>query len=230
MSEDQTPPRSPSVRDVTRLPRARQERTASPPPPLAGEGREGACGLSTLTSGEEVKRPRRRISDKMRERARNLRRELTPAERIIGYALRAHPIAGAGFRRQTPIGPYIVDFVSHTKRLVIEIDGGQHFEAVHEARDARRDAFLTSQGFRVLRFSNHDVKTNRRGALEVIAATIDDNTAAEMRGESAAPSLPSPASGGGGARGSRDEHHTRKQRGTDGESELASRSGEGSLP
>jgi len=124
--------------------------------------------------------------------ARALRQDLTKAERVIWYGLRAHRLEGASFRRQTPIGSYIVDFVSHAAKLVIEIDGGQHFEEGHEARDKRRDAFLAAKGFRVLRFSNHDVMTNRNGVLETIAAAVR---------EASAPSLPSPASGGGGARG-----------------------------
>ena len=128
----------------------------------------------------------------MRMRARALRQDLTKAERIVWYGLRAHRLEGAGFRRQTPIGPYIADFLSHTAKLIIEIDGGQHFNDAHEARDRRRDAFFAAKGFRVLRFSNHDVMTNRVGVLETIAAAVRDGRA---------PSLPSPASGGGGARG-----------------------------
>ena len=114
---------------------------------------------------------------------------MTPAERIIWRAVRAHRLNGAGFRRQTPIGPYIVDFVSHAAMLIIEIDGGQHFEDAHELRDAVRDAYLRAKGFRVLRFNNHDVMTNREGVLTTIALVL---------GEAVAPSLPSPASGGGG--------------------------------
>ncbi len=79
---------------------------------------------------------------------------------------------GTSFRRQAPIGPYIVDFVCHAANLVIELDGGQHFEPEHAARDARRDAYLASKGFRVLRFNNHDVMTNRQGVLETISAAI----------------------------------------------------------
>ena len=117
---------------------------------------------------------------------------MTKAERIIWYGLRAYRLEGAGFRRQTPMGPYIVDFVSHAAKLIIEIDGGQHFADAHETRDKRRDAFLASKGFRVVRFSNLDVMTNRNGVLETIAAAVR---------ETKAPSLPSPASGGGGGRG-----------------------------
>jgi very-short-patch-repair endonuclease len=125
----------------------------------------------------------------MRSHARDLRRNMTRAERIIWQGLRAHRLSGMGFRRQTPIGPYIVDFVSHAAKVIIELDGGQHFEDASEARDAARDAYLRSKGFRVLRFNNYDVMTNREGVLTTIAAVL---------GEAVAPSLPSPASGGGG--------------------------------
>jgi very-short-patch-repair endonuclease len=86
-----------------------------------------------------------------------LRREQTDAERFIWNALRAHRLNNASFRRQTPIGPYIADFV------------GQHFEAEY----MKRDAFLASKGFRVLRFNNNDVMMNQEGVLETIAAAID---------------------------------------------------------
>jgi very-short-patch-repair endonuclease len=115
--------------------------------------------------------------------ARALRRSLTDAERVIWYGLRAHRLDGIGFRRQRPMGPYIVDFVSHQAKLIIEIDGGQHFESEH----LRRDAFFESKGFRVLRFNNYDVLTHRTGVLEFILSVIQD-----------APSPSSPESGGGG--------------------------------
>src|SRR4051812_15341977 len=108
-----------------------------------------------------AKQPTWQVASKLRSRARSLRRELTDAERIVWTALRAHRMQGASFRRQTPIGPYVADFVCHASHLIIEIDGGQHFEPEHMKRDARRDAFLRSRGFRVLRFNNHDVMTNR---------------------------------------------------------------------
>jgi very-short-patch-repair endonuclease len=122
---------------------------------------------------EFAKTPRWHVSTKQRVRARSLRANFTNAERIIWSALRSHRMNGASFRRQTPIGPYIVDFVCHAARLVIEIDGGQHFESKEEQRDARRDAYLTGKGFRVLRFNNHDVMSNRQGVLETIAAAIE---------------------------------------------------------
>src|SRR5438477_3340919 len=136
------------------------------------------------------KHPTWEVTSMMRAHARSLRREMTDAEGIIWNAVRAHRLNGAGFRRQTPIGPYIVDFVCHAANLVIEIDGGQHFEPEHLRRDLRRDAFLSSRGYRVLRFNNHDVMTNREGVLQTIAAVLGKS-----------PSLPSPASGGGYACG-----------------------------
>jgi very-short-patch-repair endonuclease len=137
---------------------------------------------------EVVKKPIWRVKPVMRKRARALRTNATKAENIIWRAVRAHRLNGVGFRRQTPIGPYIVDFVSHPAKLIIELDGGQHFDDAHESRDARRDKFLRFKGFRVLRFSNYDVMTNLEGVWTVIAAAV---------GSAVAPSPPSPASGGG---------------------------------
>jgi very-short-patch-repair endonuclease len=112
------------------------------------------------------------VTLKARKRARALRTNSTKAEQIIWRAIRAHRLLGVGFRRQVPIGPYIVDFVSHSAKVVIEVDGGQHFDDAYEARDARRDKFLRSKGFRVLRFSNYDVMTNLEGVWTVIAAAV----------------------------------------------------------
>jgi very-short-patch-repair endonuclease len=135
-----------------------------------------------------VKKPVWRVTPVMRKRARALRADSTKAERIVWRAVRAHRLHGVHFRRQTPIGPYIVDFVWHTAKLIIELDGGQHFDDAYEARDARRDNFLRSKGFRVLRFSNHDVMTNLEGVWDVIAAAV---------GEALPPPYPPPQAGEG---------------------------------
>jgi very-short-patch-repair endonuclease len=111
------------------------------------------------------------VARTMRTRARLLRRNSTDAERIIWSALRAHRLNGASFR-QTPIGPHVADFVCHAAKLIVEIDGGQHFEFKQKQRDARREAYLQKKGFRILRFNNHDVMTNRQGILESIAAAL----------------------------------------------------------
>jgi very-short-patch-repair endonuclease len=135
-----------------------------------------------------LKRPTWRVTLEARKRARALRTNSTKAEQIIWRAVRAHRLLGVGFRRQTPIGQYIVDFVSHSAKLVIEVDGGQHFDDAYEARDARRDKFLRSRGFRVLRFSNYDVMTNLEGVWDVIAAAV---------GEALPPPYPPPQAGEG---------------------------------
>ena len=98
---------------------------------------------------------------------------MTDAEHRLWSALRAHRLNGLSFRRQALVGRFIVDFVCHERRLVIEVDGGQHAE---NARDAERDRWLTSKGYRVLRFWNHDVLRNRLGVLETIVAAAAEHT------------------------------------------------------
>lgn len=83
-------------------------------------------------------------------RAKQLRSDQTEAEQRLWYHLRAHRFQGAKFKRQKPIGPYIVDFVCLERNLVIELDGGQH--ANQREYDQRRDVWLRGQGFRILRF------------------------------------------------------------------------------
>jgi very-short-patch-repair endonuclease len=118
----------------------------------------------------EQKSPRWKVSPRLRANARAVRRNSTNAERILWSELRDHRLAGAGFRRQVPIGSYVADFVYHAAKLVIELDGGQHFSDQGERADAKRSAVIEARGFQVLRFSNHDVMTNRAGVLETIAA------------------------------------------------------------
>ena len=158
------------------------------PPRLRGRVGRGPAASSQPVTDELLKKPFWRVKPIMRTRARPLRRDSTNAEQKLWREVRAHRLKGIGFRRQTPIGPYVVDFVSHATKVIIELDGGQHYNTAQEVRDARRDSFLRSKGFRVLRFSNYDVMTNLEGVWTVIAAAVD---------EAAAPSPPSPASGGG---------------------------------
>jgi len=141
------------------------------PPPLAGEGRGGGCP-TTENPMDEPKKPTWKISPKLRSNARALRRNSTEAERLLWLELRDHRLGGNSFRRQVPIENYIADFVCHAAKLVIELDGGQHFSDDGEQADAKRSAVIEAEGFRVLRFSNHDVMTNRAGVLETIAAAV----------------------------------------------------------
>lgn len=122
--------------------------------------------------------------------ARILRKNMTDAEQLLWRHLRAHRLCGQKFRRQQPVGPYIVDFVHFGARLVIEADGGQHNGS---AEDAARDAWLQSQGFTVLRFWNDEILLNIDVVLEVILGELAKGTA------SSSPSPPAPLPQGRGA-------------------------------
>ena len=99
--------------------------------------------------------------------ARELRSRSTDAERLLWSRLRAHRLFGLKFRRQQPIGRYTVDFACMDRRVIVELDGGQH--ADETAYDSARDAWLREQGFIVMRFWNTDVMTNADGVLELVA-------------------------------------------------------------
>ena len=101
--------------------------------------------------------------------ARRLRRAATDAERLLWHHLRNRVLMGCKFRRQYPIGPYVVDFVCLEARLVLEADGGQHMDS---SSDALRDGYLRSLGFHVLRFWNHEILANPEGVCEVIGLRL----------------------------------------------------------
>lgn len=102
-------------------------------------------------------------------RSRALRNNLTEAEKYLWYLLRRKQINSLKFRRQAVIGKYIVDFVCFEKNLVVEVDGSQHYQSEH---DIIRDAWLQSQGFKVIRFWNNEVLENRDGVLEKIIESL----------------------------------------------------------
>jgi len=106
------------------------------------------------------------LSNEINTTAKTLRKRLTDTERVLWRYLRAKQIEGLKFRRQEPIGKYIADFVCHEKRIVVEVDGGQH--SIDKDRDNERDGWLKEQGYKVLRFWNNDVLMNIDGVLEVI--------------------------------------------------------------
>ena len=114
------------------------------------------------------------------ERARELRKSLSDAERKLWNALRAKQLDGGRFRRQHPIGPYVVDFVCLERRLVVEVDGGQHTEDAHVAHDARRDQWLSGEGYRVLRVSTTDVYGNIAGVLDTIWGVLQELPSVRM--------------------------------------------------
>ena len=105
-------------------------------------------------------------------RSRELRANATEAERMLWPHLSARKTQGVRFNRQFPIGQFICDFVSRERRLVIEIDGGQH--AFSTEYDARRTRFLRVQGYTVLRFWNNEVLDNLEGVLAVIGQALDN--------------------------------------------------------
>jgi very-short-patch-repair endonuclease len=107
------------------------------------------------------------------ENARHLRRAATDAERRLWSALRDRRLEGYRFRRQYPIGRFIVDFACTQHRLIVEADGGQHADS---EPDRRRTANLEQEGWRVLRFWNNDILSNTNGVVEKILR--------ELRGES----------------------------------------------
>ncbi|MEE1947895.1 endonuclease domain-containing protein [Pseudomonas alcaligenes] len=107
----------------------------------------------------------------LRENAKSLRTQMTDAETRLWCHLRAHRFMGLKFKRQKPIGRYIVDFVCLELFLVIELDGGQHMEQAD--RDRERDDYLAARGYRVLRFWNHQVLGEMEAVLERIRLEID---------------------------------------------------------
>jgi very-short-patch-repair endonuclease len=107
--------------------------------------------------------------------ARTLRRNPTDAEQRLWSRLRGRQLDGCRFRRQTPLGPYVVDFACLAARLVIEVDGGQH--SWRAEKDAARRSWLEVNGFHVLRFWNNEVLGNLEGVLETIRRTLQHRVA-----------------------------------------------------
>jgi very-short-patch-repair endonuclease len=105
-------------------------------------------------------------------RARNLRRHAPFPERLVWSRLRGSALAGMKFRRQHPVGPWITDFACPELKLVIELDGDTLGTPEQQACDARRTAFLQSEGWTVLRFWNADVLESLEGTLDQIEDTI----------------------------------------------------------
>lgn len=117
----------------------------------------------------------KRIDPITTSRARSLRTQMTAVEHLLWQALRGRQIRGYRFRRQHPIAHYIADFACIERRLVVELDGGQHQQQVayDEQRSADLRADLRANGWRVLRFWSHEVVQNLSGILEVIDAALN---------------------------------------------------------
>lgn len=112
-----------------------------------------------------------------RQRARALRTGMTDAEQHLWHRIRRRQLLGVQFCRQRPLGPYIADFFAPVMTLVVELDGGQHFEAEALAYDHRRDAWMRAQGIRVLRFDNRQVLLEMDNVLEKLLVVMQEQLA-----------------------------------------------------
>ena len=110
------------------------------------------------------------VKPKQRKHARTMRRISTDAERKLWLLLRDRRLEGIKFRRQVPFGSHILDFVCFERRLVVEVDGGQHADS---PADLARDARLQSEGFKVVRYWNNDVLKNPEGVLTDLLARLE---------------------------------------------------------
>ena len=101
-----------------------------------------------------------------------LRKNMTDAEKVLWSKIKGKQLKGYQFYRQKPIGNFIVDFYCPKAKIVIELDGGQHFNIDGKAKDIRRDTYLENMGLRVLRFSDKDVLKNLESVIEKIWSNL----------------------------------------------------------
>ena len=111
---------------------------------------------------------------KLKENSRKLRSNMTDAGQILWQRLRRKQIHGVQFYRQKPLLTFIVDFYCPSAKLVVELDGGQHFENEHQAKDGERDALLAALGLRVLRFDNRQALLETDAVLGVIERVVGE--------------------------------------------------------
>jgi len=135
--------------------------------------------------------PHAAVNSQQRNRAKQLRTTMTRAETLLWRYLKAGHLDGLSFRRQAPMGAFIVDFVCHTARIIVELDGESHDFAQRLQHDQVRDRWLAGRGYVVLRFTNDQVFKELKGVLLTIGETARD------RGLGAPPSLSLPRKGGG---------------------------------
>lgn len=107
-----------------------------------------------------------RVSTEMLENAKRLRREMTPAEKVLWKHLKANRLNGLHFRRQQIIHGYFADFLCHQHDLIVEVDGGIH--ELQKEYDKEREEYLRSLGFRIIRFKNEEIKEDLKGVLQRI--------------------------------------------------------------
>jgi very-short-patch-repair endonuclease len=110
---------------------------------------------------------------RLRERSQELRKDMTAAERLLWSKIRMKQVKGRWFYRQKPVGEYIADFYCPAAKLVVEVDGGQHFTDETMEYDRVRSEHMAGLGLRVLRFTNTEVLENMKGVLEKIENELD---------------------------------------------------------
>lgn len=113
-----------------------------------------------------------RYSPTLKENSRSLRTNMTDAEQALWHKVRRKQIQGVQFYRQKPLLSFIVDFYCPAAKLVIELDGSQHFETEHQAKDQARDVALSGIGLKVLRFDNRQVLLETDAVLAVIDKVV----------------------------------------------------------
>ncbi|GAB2455347.1 hypothetical protein GCM10027082_02340 [Comamonas humi] len=126
---------------------------------------------SAAPPSDSLSRGRERVGVRV-QRARALRQGATDAEQLLWQHLRGRQLAGCKFRRQHPVGPYVLDFVCLEHGLAVELDGGQHADPDAQQRDAHRTHWLQQQGLRVLRFWNHEVLQQTSEVLEQVLLAL----------------------------------------------------------
>lgn len=124
----------------------------------------------------------KKYKEELRNKAKRLRKKLTETEKYLWNYLRNKQIDRFKFRRQQPIGKYIVDFINFEKKLVIEVDGGQH--SIYKKKDVIRDKYLKKEGYKVLRFWDNEVLNNIEGVLEMIINNLSPSPkSSPLKGE-----------------------------------------------
>jgi very-short-patch-repair endonuclease len=115
-----------------------------------------------------------------RAAAKRLRANTTPHERKLWRALKELPVEGTHFRRQAPVGPYVVDFLCPAARLIIELDGGHHNEDEMARRDRERERWLEQEGYRIVRFWNSEITGDLTAVLERIYVELHGSRDAKV--------------------------------------------------
>lgn len=133
------------------------------------------------------------------QRARDLRKNSTEAEKLLWSKLRNHQFYNIKFRRQHPYPPYTIDFFCEDHKIAIELDGGQHNDPEHQTHDIKRTSFLQERGIKVIRFWNNDVLSNINGVLEDIKKYFPEQASNSSQVTSPSP-LPSPEGRGSAKR------------------------------